>query len=175
MPGAKGHLNERGPREIFGHLTITPKVKRQLEHRDRSRMNRRTQIMQSMGVSGGTQAPRRKQIREALAKPGSVPPQRFPQVGPRSKRPMQGASLSPPVPLGKQLQGRVQSGAIDRSQALRTARQRQTLKKAFGPNWRSKVYYGGGAKEIGEGGPFASRQIAAERAKGLARAKRKLY
>jgi hypothetical protein len=34
----------------------------------------------------------------------------------------------------------VQSGAITQQQAQRTAQQRQTLEKAFGPNWRQKVF-----------------------------------
>lgn len=150
--------------------------------------SRRTQIMQGMGVSGGTSAPngRRSQIRAALGKaqprgpggrselPGRMPaPKRFPQVGggmPQGRKP-----LAAPVNLGKQLRGRVQSGAIDPAQAQKTARQRQLLKKAFGSDWRSDVYAGSGVKEIRQGGPFANRQIAAERAKGLQRAKRKLY
>lgn len=94
---------------------------------------------------------------------------RFSQVQP------QGVSGAIQPRLGAQLSQRVKSGVIDQAQAEKTARQRQTLKKAFGSDWRSKVYAGGGAREIREGGPFASRQIAAERAKGLARARRKLY
>lgn len=42
--------------------------------------------------------------------------------------------------LGDQLQHRVQSGAITQQQAQRTAQQRQTLEKAFGPNWRQRVF-----------------------------------
>ncbi len=42
--------------------------------------------------------------------------------------------------LGRQLTSRVQSGAITQDQAQRTAQQRQTLQKAFGPDWRQKVY-----------------------------------
>jgi hypothetical protein len=139
-------------------------------------MNRREKVLQGMGASGGTAAPggRRAQIKKALAKPGTVPPMRFPQVG--AQKPRQGTSLpNPSGGLGRQLSNRVASGAVSASQAKRTMQQRQTLKKAFGSDWRSKVYAGGGAKEISEGGPFAKRQIAAERAKGLARAKRKLY
>lgn len=42
--------------------------------------------------------------------------------------------------LGRQLTSRVQSGAITQDQAQRTAQQRQTFEKAFGPDWRTKVY-----------------------------------
>lgn len=150
--------------------------------------SRRARVLGGMGVSGGTEAPRRKQIREALGKalkqptgpggqtriPQRMPrPQHFPSVGPQT--PQRGEGLNAPVKLGAQLQGRVQSGAIDQAQAQKTARQRLLLKKAFGSDWRSQVFAGSGVKEIRQGGPFANRQIAAERAKGLQRAKRKLY
>lgn len=186
MPGARGHTNE-GPREIVGKVTITPKAKRQGERLQRSTMSRRTQILQGMGVSGGTSAPnaRRNQIKAALGQgqprgpggrselPGNTKPMPFPRVGPQGPR--QNMTLAAPVKLGAQLQGRVQSGAIDQAQAQKTARQRLMLKKAFGSNWREDVYAGSGAKEVGDRGPFAMRQVAAERAKGLQRAKRKLY
>lgn len=152
-------------------------------------MNRRTQIMQAMGKTGGSEAPgpRRKQIREGLSRgartlPSGLPPTRYPS--PRGSGAVRGPNIggnsSPVGPatqprLGRQLSGRVQSGAIDQAQALKVAKQRQTLKKAFGSDWRSKIYAGSGPKEIRQGGPFANRQIAAERAKGLARAKKKLY
>ena len=42
--------------------------------------------------------------------------------------------------LGRQLTRRVQGGAISQEQAQRTAQQRQTLEKAFGPDWRVKVF-----------------------------------
>ena len=128
--------------------------------------------MQSMGASGGTTAPnpRRAQIRKALAGTGGPAPMRFPQVKPQLR---QGASLRPPVDVGNQLKGRVQSGAISGSQAQQTARQRQLLQKAFGSDWRMKVFGQGGAKGIS--GPFAQRQVAAKRQQGLARAKKKLY
>lgn len=159
--------------------------------------------MQGMGLSGGTSAPngRRSQIKAALGKaqprgpggrqkppastqkpdpgfmrselPGNTKPMRFPQVGGQAPRP--GMGLNAPVKLGAQLRGRVQSGAIPQAQAQKTARQRQMLKKAFGSNWREDIYAGSGAKEVGSRGPFAKRQVAAERAKGLQRAKRKLY
>jgi hypothetical protein len=46
-------------------------------------------------------------------------------------------------PGGRQLQARVQSGAITSAQAKRTMQQRQTLAKALGPNWRDKLQVGG--------------------------------
>lgn len=143
---------------------------------------RRERIRQGMGIGGGTAVPpRRKQIRQALEGAGNGARHPIAITSPgsggtpvRPPSPRANASLRAPVPLGKQLAGRVQSGAIDRSQALKTARQRQTLKKAFGSDWRSKVYAGSGVKEIRQGGPFANPQIRAERSKGLERAKRKL-
>jgi hypothetical protein len=42
--------------------------------------------------------------------------------------------------LGAQLSSRVSSGAITQSQAQQTAQQRQTLEKAYGKNWRVKVF-----------------------------------
>jgi hypothetical protein len=148
-------------------------------------MTRRERIMSGMGASGGTSAPnpRRNQIRSALGKgqprgpggrselPGNTKPMPFPQVGPQGPR--QNAGLSLPMKLGAQLQGRVQSGAITGAQAQKTARQRQLLQKAFGTDWRKQVYGSGGAKGIN--GPFAPGQVAAKRAAGLERAKRKLY
>jgi hypothetical protein len=148
-------------------------------------MTRRERVLQGMGVSGGTGAPngRRSQIRTALGKaqprgpggrselPGRVPPQRFPQVGPQ--RPSQGGPLQSPVKLGAQLRGRVESGALEGGQAQQVARQRAMLQKAFGADWRKQVFGQGGAKGIQ--GPFAPRQVAAKRAQGLERAKRKLY
>lgn len=52
-----------------------------------------------------------------------------------------GAAL--PGPGGRQLAARVQSGAITQEQADRTMKQRQTLKKALGPDWRDKLSVGG--------------------------------
>ena len=49
------------------------------------------------------------------------------------------------IQLGAQLQARVKSGAIDRQQAIQTARQRQTLKAKFGADWRDKLPGGPGA------------------------------
>ena len=77
------------------------------------------------------------------------------------------------VPLGKQLSSRVASGAITRKQAQETARQRQTFKAMFGPDWRTHVFGQGGAK--GVEGPFSIAQIRTDRSQALqkARAKRK--
>lgn len=53
------------------------------------------------------------------------------------------------IQLPPQLQRRVKSGAIDRTQAVQTARERQTLKAKFGADWRNKL----------PGGPGAFRQV----------------
>lgn len=45
-----------------------------------------------------------------------------------------------PGPGGAQLARRVASGAINQEQAQRTMQQRQTLRKAFGPDFRQKVF-----------------------------------
>lgn len=159
-------------------------------------MSRRSQIMQNLGTGGTTAPPRRKQIREALgssqprgpggkseirtypAKPGpggvlpKVPPMRFPQVPPkRSGGVQEGAPLRAPTPIGKQLQGRLKSGAIDSEQAQKVARQRTMLKNAFGSDWRTKVFGAGGAKGIS--GPFADAAIRSKRTQALMRARRK--
>lgn len=42
--------------------------------------------------------------------------------------------------LGKQLSSRVSSGAISQQKAEKTASQRALLKKAYGSDWRTKVY-----------------------------------
>jgi hypothetical protein len=73
--------------------------------------------------------------------------------------------------LGAQLTQKVRSGALDQGQARRVASQRALLAKAFGPEWRTKVYGQGGAKGID--GSFASREIAAKRAQALSQASRK--
>lgn len=195
MPGARGHRNEDGPKKILGNLTINPKVKRELENRnrplmDRSAMTRRERIMIGMGKGGGTEAPtaRRKQIREGLAKgpagartlPAGLPPIRFPSKPGNAARasaigqpgaPGVGAGMQPK--LGAQLSNRVQSGAINQGQAQRTAQQRGLLRKAFGSDWRTKVFGAGGAR--GQSGPFSKAEILAKRSQALARAKRKLY
>lgn len=145
-------------------------------------MTRRERIKIGMGApTGGTEAPtaRRKQIREGLAKgpagartlPAGIPPIRYPTN--KARTPETGSPLRAPVPVGKQLQGRVQSGAINSGQAQTVARQRAMLQKAFGSDWRTKVFGQGGAKGIS--GPFAQSQIRAKRSAALGRAKRKLY
>jgi hypothetical protein len=77
-----------------------------------------------------------------------------------------------PANLPPQLQRRVQSGAISQAQAAQTARERQTLKAAFGSDWRTQVFGKGGAKAAS--GPFASREVSADRAAALAKAQAKL-
>ncbi|HEX7246423.1 MAG TPA: hypothetical protein VF245_12760 [Solirubrobacterales bacterium] len=46
--------------------------------------------------------------------------------------------------LGRQLSRRVATGAITEKQAQRTAKERQTLKAAYGEDWRDKVFGGAG-------------------------------
>lgn len=48
-----------------------------------------------------------------------------------------------PGPGGRQLQAKVESGAITQEQAQKTMQQRQTLAKALGPDWREKLQVGG--------------------------------
>lgn len=74
--------------------------------------------------------------------------------------------------LGKQLTNKVQSGQLTKGQATKVKSQRTLLAKAFGPDWRVKVYGKGGAKGIG--GPFARDQIAAKRSKALDMAAQKV-
>jgi len=50
------------------------------------------------------------------------------------------AQLGGHAGIGRQLQSRVASGAITLEQAQKTARQRQTFKKAYGSDWRQNVY-----------------------------------
>lgn len=57
----------------------------------------------------------------------------------------QGGGNGGGIQIGAQLQRRVKSGAIDRQQAIQTARQRQTLKAKFGADWRDKLPGGAGA------------------------------
>lgn len=76
--------------------------------------------------NGGTQAPGRSSRQGKGTKGGAG-------VG--------GAAL--PGPGGRQLAARVSSGAITQEQADRTMKQRQTLAKALGPNWRDKLQVGG--------------------------------
>lgn len=46
--------------------------------------------------------------------------------------------------LGHQLSRRVSSGALTGAQAQKTMQERQTLQKAYGSDWRSKVFGGAG-------------------------------
>jgi hypothetical protein len=197
MPGARGHRNEDGPKEILGTITMDPKLKKRLEQRSRpltdgSTMNRRSMILKAMGKGGGTEAPnvRRKQIMEGLGKgpkgartlPAGLPPIRYPDPGGNGK-PVRGAPLRQPgspgvgqgvqPKLGAQLSNRVSNGAIGQGQAAKVAQQRRMLQKAFGPNWRKQVFGAGGARGIS--GPFAQDRIRNKRSQGLAQAKRKLY
>lgn len=48
-----------------------------------------------------------------------------------------------PGPGGRQLEARVQSGKITQAQAQQTMKQRQTLAKAFGPDWRDQLQVDG--------------------------------
>jgi hypothetical protein len=82
------------------------------------------------------------------------------------------SNLKRKTPLPPQLQKRVQSGAISGSRAAQTARERQTLKKAFGDDWRTQVFGKGGAK--GATGSFGRAQVAADRSQALAKAQAKL-
>ena len=82
------------------------------------------------------------------------------------------SNLKRKTPLPPQLQKRVQSGAITRSQAAQTARERQTLKAAFGEDWRTQTFGKGGAKGIS--GSFGRPQVAAARSQALATARAKL-
>lgn len=144
--------------------------------------------------TGGTPAPnRRSQIRKALGPkreffPGKLPPRRFPNtIAPMPGSPQApargnqgivprrgvGVGQSNQAGLGQQLTNRVNSGRISQGQAEDTARQRQTLKAAFGSDWRNQVFGKGGAKGL-EGQPFGGPNVAARRAKALARARAKL-
>jgi hypothetical protein len=153
-------------------------------------MTRRERIKIGMGDGGGTEAPnaRRKQIREGLVKgpggaktlPAGLPPIRYPSTPKGAARaaairqpgsPGVGAGIQPK--LGAQLSNRVQNGAINQAQAQRTVQQRDLLRKAFGSDWRTKVFGAGGAK--GQSGPFSKAEILAKRSQALSRAKRKLY
>lgn len=58
-------------------------------------------------------------------------------VGNRKRRKRQPVG---PKNIGGQLERRVSSGAIDMAQAKKVAGQRQTLRKAYGKDWRNKVY-----------------------------------
>ena len=141
--------------------------------------------------TGGTEVPsRRAQIRQELGnqrfKRGNSPltatlpkmtgpPRGFGgKVPPRTLAPSQGSVGQSYQPgLGKQLSNRVQSGRISQAQAQETAKQRQTLKAAFGSDWRTQVFGKGGAKGL-EGQSFGRPAIAAKRTQALLRARKKL-
>lgn len=55
-----------------------------------------------------------------------------------------------PGPGGRQLAARVASGAITQEQAQRTMKQRQTLEKAYGKDWRSKISAAAGGKTFAQ-------------------------
>jgi hypothetical protein len=76
--------------------------------------------------------------------------------------------------LGKQLTNKVESGAVTRKQANKTAGQRKLLQKAFGDNWRVKVYGKGGAKALPSYGYAGGSEVNQLRSKALKRAKAKL-
>lgn len=76
--------------------------------------------------------------------------------------------------LGKQLTNKVESGAVTRKQASKTSDQRKLLQKAFGDNWRVKVYGKGGAKALPSYGISGGSEVNALRSKALQRAKAKL-
>lgn len=74
--------------------------------------------------------------------------------------------------LPAQLQQRVKSGAVTQQRAQQTAQERQTLKAAFGNDWRKQVYGQGGAKAMS--GPFSQAQIRTDRSKALEEARARL-
>jgi len=76
--------------------------------------------------------------------------------------------------LGKQLTNKVESGAVTRKQANKTSDQRKLLQKAFGPEWRIKVYGKGGAKALPSYGYAGGSEVNALRQKALQRAQDKL-
>jgi len=59
-----------------------------------------------------------------------------------------GAAL--PGPGGRQLAARVSSGAITQEQAQRTMKQRQTLEKAYGKDWRQQIASAAGGKTFAQ-------------------------
>jgi hypothetical protein len=78
------------------------------------------------GLNGGTEAPAEAGRRKRRSGRG------------RNSNTAIGSAMQPG--LGAQLSSRVQSGAIDQGQAQKTMQQRQTLEKAYGKNWRTKVF-----------------------------------
>lgn len=76
------------------------------------------------------------------------------------------------APVGRQLAHKVQTGEITKKEANQTAYEREVLARAFGPNWREKVFGKGGARGIS--GSFAPAQIRVKRSQALERARAKL-
>jgi len=70
--------------------------------------------------------------------------------------------------LGKQLTNKVDNGALTQGKAQQVKSQRNLLAKAFGPEWRLKVYGAGGAKAEN---PLNAR---ADRSKALGQAQNRL-
>ena len=128
-------------------------------------MRRRTAIQQAVGTKG---------LAIPLGK-GRKPTERLSGIrsGPALERKESNRIAKAIQPaLGKQLSGRVASGAITQSQGRRTAKQRDLLNAAFGEDWRTKVFGQGGAK--GLSGPFATSQARTKRVKALERARVKV-
>lgn len=101
-------------------------------------------------MNGGTTAPRG--VGRGRVNPPGRGMMNPPGEGPVRPRKGQGAmngkgigvgGAALPGPGGRQLAARVASGAITQEQAQRTMHQRQTLAKAFGPDWRNKISAGG--------------------------------
>jgi hypothetical protein len=91
--------------------------------------------------------PRNEQISKTIAArqhgqgqaidPGFTPPD---PTRIASQRPRAAVSGAVNADLGKQLSRRVSAGAVSQAQASQVARDRQLLEKAFGPDWRVKVF-----------------------------------
>jgi hypothetical protein len=76
--------------------------------------------------------------------------------------------------LGKQLTNKVESGNLTRGKATKVADQRKLLQKAFGDNWRVKVYGKGGAKALPSYGYAGGSEVNSLRSKAIQQAKTKL-
>ena len=76
--------------------------------------------------------------------------------------------------LGKQLTNKVESGKLDRKQAGKVKDQRTLLAKAFGPDWRVKVYGKGGAKSYPTYGYKGGTELNDVRKNALKRAQAKI-
>lgn len=87
--------------------------------------------------NGGTSAPASQRTGRGRQAPG----QGAPPAPKGQSQGLGGGGLAGPG--GRQLQARVSSGKITEEQAQRTMQQRQTLKKAFGKDWRDKLSGGG--------------------------------